>query len=67
MDALEHQGVSGDGLEASYRILSGRLESMQNGAVWQLKQLDAEGGDLFRMLEAYESHQAKGQPVHTWA
>lgn len=66
MDALEHQGVSGDGLEASYRILSGRLESMQNGAVWQLKQLDAEGGDLFRMLEAYESHQAKGQPVHTW-
>lgn len=66
MEALENQGVAGEGLESSYRVLSGRLESMQNGAAWQLQQLKLENGDLVRMLEAYESQQAKGEPVHNW-
>ena len=67
MDALVAHDVNPQGLEESYRILRARLETGQNGTAWQLKQLERENGDLVQMLEAYESHQALGQPVHTWS
>lgn len=70
--------VDADLIDRYLSIIDERAKRKQNGAMWQLRMLDqlepwgtAPGSPeraaaLARLTEIYLTHQATGQPVHTW-
>jgi gamma-glutamyl:cysteine ligase YbdK (ATP-grasp superfamily) len=57
-----------DMYEADYwlGIIQGRVDSGQNGAVWQRAWVAKYGTDMQELTETYLEYQASGRPVHEW-
>lgn len=47
-------------------IIAARVENLQNGAAWQRRWMQRNGGSLGELVSAYRVHQDTNEPVHTW-
>ena len=63
---LEKIECSREDIDDYISVIEGRIAKGQTGAAWQQGYLDANGGDLGRMLAAYLEGQNSGNPVHEW-
>lgn len=66
MQTLADFGVREQGLVESKEIIQSRIESAQNGAIWQLRKLADYDGNLVEVLQDYERNQVSGEAVHSW-
>lgn len=48
-------------------VIQGRVESGQNGAVWQMNFVRTNAADMTRMCHAYIKNHMEGLPVHEWS
>lgn len=63
---LEQLGVDANIIERDLAILSSRVTSGQNGAVWQRQFIAKHGPDRLALTCAYRERQLSGEPVHRW-
>ena len=63
---LERLDCSREDIDDYISVIEGRIATGQTGSAWQLAYLEANGGDLYKMLEAYLKGQNSGNPVHEW-
>ena len=69
---LARQGLESLGVERDQishymdGIIVPRLESGQNGAIWQCQASERLNGDLKAMTQLYVENQKTGRPVHEW-
>ncbi len=64
---LRRQGCDEADIESYLGVISGRLESGQTGAAWQLGWLERHGGEMSGLVAAYRERQDSGEPVHRWS
>ncbi len=65
-DALAAAGVREREVRSAHSIVRQRLDTRQNGAVWQLRKWSDYDGDLQRLLQHYQANQLADQPIHSW-
>ena len=53
-------------IDGAMKVIEERTRSGRTAAVWQLEAFDRHAGDSAAILEEYLTHQATGQPVHSW-
>jgi gamma-glutamyl:cysteine ligase YbdK (ATP-grasp superfamily) len=63
---LDRLGIDPNESRHYLDIIRARLDSGQNGAVWQKTYLARHGRDFVRLTAAYLEHQHSGKPVHEW-
>ncbi len=63
---LSALGISQDDLDTYLDIFQARVESGQNGAVWQRSYIRHHGCSMQEMTEAYIRNQQSLKPVHEW-
>jgi hypothetical protein len=51
---------------AALEVLEQRTRSGRTAAAWQMEAFDRHRGNCAAILEEYLTHQATGQPVHSW-
>lgn len=65
-DGLGRLGIDPDDRDRYLDVLERRLDSRQNGAVWQRRFLARYPGDLVSLAAAMLEQQASDTPVHLW-
>ncbi|MEZ5476569.1 MAG: glutamate--cysteine ligase [Thiolinea sp.] len=65
-EGLQQLGIDEADIRHYLSIIAARIETGQTGAVWQMRQYQANGGDLTGLLRSYDHHQRSHAPVHTW-
>jgi gamma-glutamyl:cysteine ligase YbdK (ATP-grasp superfamily) len=63
---LARLGVDANAADGWMQIVEARAASGRNGAAWQRRQFDREGGDVAALTRAYAARQRDGAPVHCW-
>lgn len=63
---LKQQDIECTEGERLLDIIRCRVESAQNGAVWQHRYIEAYPGDFAGLTARYLEHQRQGNPVHEW-
>lgn len=63
---LQEQGIDSADSDRLLDVIRCRVESGQNGAVWQRRYIEAHPGDFVGMTARYLEHQRQGNPVHEW-
>jgi len=66
-EGLRLLGIDEDESRRYLSVIRGRVESGQNGAVWQKAYVARHGRDFFRLTAAYLENQRSGSPVHEWS
>ncbi len=63
---LKRLGINDDETFYWLSIIEGRVQSGQNGAVWQRAWVNRHGRDMVGLMEAYINRQSTDMPVHEW-
>lgn len=65
-EALANLEVSAERIRQTVDIIQDRIETGQNGAIWQRRAFEKFSGDRQQTLAHYRLLQQRGAPVHTW-
>ena len=63
---LESLEIPSEEIDTYLGIIAARTENRQNGAAWQRRWMQMNGGSLHELVAVYRSHQDTNAPVHTW-
>jgi len=64
---LQQQEVAAADIEYYLGIIAGRVQTHQNGAIWQTEFVRCHGCDMQTLTLAYVDRQCSGVPVHEWS
>ncbi len=65
-DGLAQLDIPAAEIEEYLGIIEARADNLQNGAAWQRRWMQRNGGSMAELVTAYRELQDTNQPVHTW-
>lgn len=63
---LEMLNISPSAINRYLSVIEARIQTGQNGAVWQSRFVEQHGKDFSALTRTYAARQRTGQPVHEW-
>ena len=65
-EGLQELNIDKNDIDTYLSIIGGRIETMQNGALWQRRWVTQHGNDMEQLSLAYLQRQSSQLPVHEW-